>query len=47
MPQLWNTMLRQVGGMQNEAPDGSFVFYPTDLFKRFSAKVHEVVGVSI
>jgi hypothetical protein len=47
MPQLWTTMLRQVGGLQNEAPDGSFVFYPTDLFERFSAKVHEVVGVSI
>src|ERR1700677_3808917 len=46
MPQLWTTMLRQVGGLQNEAPDGSFVFYPTDLFERFSAKVHEVVGVS-
>jgi len=47
MPQLWKTMLSEVGGLQNDAPDGSFVFYPTELFERFSAKVHEVVGLSI
>jgi hypothetical protein len=47
MPQVWNVILKQVGGLQNKNDDGSFTFYKDELFERYGATFHEVVGVSV
>ncbi len=47
MPQVWNVIIRQVGGLQNTTENGSFTFYKDDLFERYGATFHEVVGVTI
>jgi hypothetical protein len=47
MPQVWNAIIHQVGGLQHVNEDGSFTFYKDDLFERYGATIHTVVGVSI
>lgn len=47
MAQVWGTIIKQVGGLQNKNEDGTYTFYKDELFERYGATIHEVVGVSL